>query len=60
MCGPADYHALHTCILRIALLSIAGLISYAAQRAIRFCGSLRREKPAQLHARVRPDARAIL
>ena len=54
MCGPVDYHALQTCILRIAVLSIAGLTTYATHRVIRFFKNLPRESPA------RPDARAIL
>jgi len=54
MCGPADYQALHTCILRIAVLSIAGLATYATHRVVGFLKQLRREDPA------RPDARPVL
>lgn len=52
MCGPADYHALQTCILRIAALSIAGLGAYAAHRVTRLLKNLRTENPT------RPGARA--
>jgi hypothetical protein len=54
MCGPADYHALQTCILRIAALSIAGIVTYAAHRVIRFLKNLQRENPTSPDARVLP------
>lgn len=53
MCAPANYDALHTCILRIAELSTAGLATYALHLAIKRLGVLRRE------GRERPEAPLI-
>lgn len=36
MCGPADYTALHTMVLRVLLLSGAGLAGYTLWGAARF------------------------
>jgi len=54
MCGPADYHALQTCILRLTALSIAGLATYVIHRMVQFCKALRNG------IRARSDARTAL
>lgn len=36
MCGPADYAALHTMVLRVLLLSGAGLAGYTLWGTARF------------------------
>ena len=40
MCGPADYTALHTMILRVLLLSGAGLAGYTLWGTARFIKSM--------------------
>ena len=40
MCGPADFEALHTCIIRLAGLSAVGLTTYSVCKT----ASLRRER----------------
>jgi hypothetical protein len=52
MCGPADYHALQTCILRIVGLSIAGLAALAVQRRLL--------KSLQEAGAAHPDSRTAL
>lgn len=36
MCGPADFDALHTCIIRIGELAACGLASYAVHKTAVF------------------------
>jgi len=43
MCGPADFDALQTCILRMMEVSAAGLATYAMHRTVGCLGRLRRE-----------------
>ncbi|MBN1629176.1 MAG: hypothetical protein JW990_05405 [Thermoleophilia bacterium] len=45
MCAPADFDALHTCILRVLELSTAGLATYAIHWTIRLVTAPRRETP---------------
>ena len=44
MCGPPDFGALETCIIRLASLSAAGLASYSAYRAVSLCHGLRAKR----------------
>lgn len=37
MCGPPDFGALNTCIIRLAELSAAGVGTYAVYRTACFC-----------------------
>jgi len=36
MCGPVDFEALKTCIIRLAALSVAGIAGYAVCKVISF------------------------
>jgi len=45
MCGPADYDALQTCILRMMEVSAAGLTTYALHQTVRHFGALRKDRP---------------
>lgn len=49
MCGPADFEALHTSIVRLAGLSAAGLITYAVCKTVSLSREFRsrREEPAE-------------
>jgi hypothetical protein len=40
MCGPPDFDALHTSILRLAELSAAGLTGYSVYRVVSLCRTL--------------------
>lgn len=40
MCGPADFDALHTCIVRLAELSAAGLTTCSVYKTISLCREL--------------------
>jgi hypothetical protein len=44
MCGPADYEALNTCVVRIAGLSAAGFSAYMVHRATGFYRGLKRKR----------------
>lgn len=41
MCGPADFGALSTCIIRLAELSAAGLTTYSICKTASLCRELR-------------------
>jgi len=63
MCGPPDFAALETCVMRLAELSAAGLGTYAVCRTARLCRSLvrqpgwRQERTLQdTPARLAPEA----
>jgi hypothetical protein len=40
MCGPPDFDALHTAILRLGELSAAGLTGYSVYKVVSFCRTL--------------------
>jgi hypothetical protein len=40
MCGPPDFDALHTSILRLGELSAAGLTGYSVYKVVSFCRTL--------------------
>jgi len=44
MCGPADYVALQTCLLRAAELSAAGLTAYTLHGTIKYLKHCRKKK----------------
>jgi hypothetical protein len=41
MCGPADFEALHTCVTRLAELSVAGVTTYSVCKTASLCRRLR-------------------
>ena len=61
MCGPPDFAALETCIIRLAELSAAGLGTYAVCRTASLCRELgpkrgKRQKKALQDTPARPLA----
>jgi len=44
MCGPADFGALSTCIIRLAELSAAGLTTYSVCKTASLCRELRAKR----------------
>lgn len=48
MCGPADFEALGTCIMRVAALTAAGLGAPVVRQAVRAVGDLARKRPERL------------
>ena len=44
MCGPADFGALHTCIVRLAELSAVGLAGYSVYQTGVICRELCRRR----------------
>lgn len=47
MCGPADFEALHTCIIRLGELSVAGLTTYSVCKTASLCRKLRPRQEEQ-------------
>lgn len=56
MCGPPDFAALETCIIRLAGLSAAGLGTYAVCQTASLCRKLgpKREKQEERASQVAP------
>lgn len=50
MCGPADFGALHTCIVHLAELSAAGVATYSVCTTASLCRKLR-PRPRRPHER---------
>ncbi len=44
MCGPADYQALQTCIVRMVEVSAVGLTACALQQAVSYFGAFRADR----------------
>ena len=40
MCGPPDFGALHTCVVHLGELSVAGLATYSACKTASLCRKL--------------------
>jgi hypothetical protein len=47
MCGPPDFGALNTCLIRLAELSAAGLATYSVCKAASLARKLRAEHDAE-------------
>lgn len=47
MCGPPDFGALNTCLIRLAELSAAGVGTYSAYRAAALCREIYGRRRAQ-------------
>ena len=47
MCGPPDFGALHTCVIRLAELSAAGLTTYSVCKTASLYRRLRRKREKQ-------------
>jgi len=47
MCGPPDFAALDTCIIRLAELSAAGLGTYSVYKTASLCRQLRPKRQKQ-------------
>jgi hypothetical protein len=47
MCGPPDFGALNTCLIRLAELSAAGLATYSVCRAASLARKLHAERDAE-------------
>ncbi|HUU83345.1 MAG TPA: hypothetical protein VM243_07560 [Phycisphaerae bacterium] len=61
MCGPPDFAALETCVIRLAELSAAGLGTYAVCQTAAMCrgfasGRGKRQKKTSPHPPARPVA----
>jgi len=44
VCGPADFDALNTCVIRLAELSAAGLTTYSVCKTASLCRQLRAKR----------------
>ena len=47
MCGPPDFGALHTCVIRLAALSAAGLTTYSVCKTASLCRRIHRKREKQ-------------
>jgi hypothetical protein len=60
MCGPADFEALQTCIVRVLALSSAGLGTYVVRQTVQALSDLRGKKPERLEAVPAADSCDVL
>lgn len=59
MCGPADYDALQTCILRMMEVSAAGLTTYALHQTVRHFGASRKGRSKLPESPLTADAAGV-